>query len=163
MATATKARILVDGREYPMLPRGVQIWHAFGSVTGVGSGTMDVDFQINPDTRPDWQPYVALCHVAIGSSVALLTNQVAVLLNSGQWERSAATSYRLRSIVMNLSFTAVHEEGADTEMQYLGRALASQLAEIRVGTLDVNTTVMGVNASGLISDKPFVPYDFWRV
>ncbi len=155
----------MDGREYPQLPQGIDPWWSKGQVTGsTGSGTMNVRTDFNPASSDTFQPYVAITHIGIRGNVAALTQEAWAFLTMDTWERSAGAQAVL-CLMKPARVGPADDFGAayTGPSLYLGRATKGSLAQIVVGTFEVDTATLDVNMSGLISDKPFVPYDFWRV
>lgn len=162
----TDVTALVDGRDYSgILPSGIQVWQAQARVTGDGTaGNQSITVQFNPQSDVGFQPYVSVSLCGIQTQVAALVGGIQVVAADNHWERSVGTQMILKAFqpVLTLSAT-VKFAGVDHEIAYVGRGVKGQSLDLIVQFLEVDTMIADIDITGLISDHPFIPYDYWRV
>lgn len=166
MTVITLVTARVDGRDYEgTLPPGIQVWQAQGRVTGDGlGGNQQMNVQFNPQSDVSFQPYVSVSLCGIQTQVAALVGGVHVVAADDHWERSVGTQMILKAFqpVLTLSAT-VKFSGVDHEVAYVGRGVKGRSLDLIVQMLTVDTMIADIDVTGLISDHPFIPYDYWRV
>lgn len=171
MTTAIATMEFSDGREYAELlglrtKGNVQRWLAQGQVVGtVAAATVQVDFEFNPDARDDWQPYVGITQMGADSGVASVdAGHAWVLLGSGAWEDNVGSLNRTVGIMAMHDYNAGGANaGVMNEPMYFGRINKGQQAKLSWIFEEIDAAVYNVSASGLLSDKPFLVPDYWRV
>jgi len=156
-----------DGRAYVELPSGLRPWFANGRVTGDASaGLLRMDLQFNPAASVEFSRYVSVNHIGIRTTDAAAIADLEVQISSGHWEKTSlefTTSALIDEVNLRTTSAATVFGGRSHDTHYLGRFIAGTTATLNMTTLNVNLMQMNISASGLIADRPFVPYDFWRL
>lgn len=162
MSVSAAVGITRESRNFP-LPGNIRPWNAGGVVTGDGSGgVMEVHVDFNPQSQPDFQSFVSLCSTTIRFATAAPTASIAISQLDPQWERANFNQSIVVDVLTGIDTGEVYSAQSD-RVRYLGRSVKGTTARMTLTTSNVNTMVMIVQLSGLMSDQPFVPAEYWRV
>lgn len=167
MANLDPVTYFTDGRIYEGLPSGIIPWYAASTVTGLGSGTMAIDLNFNPGASRTFQPYVSLVHVGIDTqSTAMAVEEIEVVIKGGDWEKTIvgpSTSAMIARISIKPTIGSTDQCGAFNGGYYCGRVAQGTDGTLTVRGTDTSGSVMNVDLTGFISDRPFVHNELWRV
>jgi len=165
MTVVTLVSVVADRRNYrKWLPRGMRVFDAHGTVTGDATGgSMDVRYRFNPDSSNDFQVFISVHKISVTSTVVDPLEGRGLLMQD-QWERaSAGFDVPTHLIVTSATIATTTFTALNAEIYYLGRCLKALPAEWRVQFRNVDTSVLNVSITGIISDFPFVPQQDWRI
>lgn len=156
---------LIDGRNYPELPDGIQRW-TYNPPKQTGGATSTITFQLdfNPNQNATFEKYVGISKIAIFTETAALT-EVGVKLSSGSadFEDNAGnTNVPFGRFPMETLDTAVKFAGEWDRPHYFGRVNPGTSGRVSILVQEILNTEYNVYASGLISDRPFLMPWFWR-
>lgn len=165
MTVGVTGAIFEDIIQPPEMPQGLRTFWGQAEVTGTsGVSTATINFPFNPSAAVEFQQYVAICRMSFRNTVAQVTDAGEVLLTSEQWERAPSTTNQPVAVIPALVPAGdVNFMQSVQEFLYLGRITPGALGELRMVFQEVDTAVLRVMITGIISDRPFVCPEFWRV
>lgn len=144
-------------RVFPQLPKGVTPFVGGGTVLGDSSGTnLTVDFQFNPDSLDNWQPYVAIDTISVQATVANPLNG-RVFVDASSWEDVPTNVTRYLATLVPLLTSATTFGAIDTQVHYLGRILKSSTGSIPMRFVNVDTSLLDISITGWLATFPFQP------
>lgn len=154
-----------DRRDYPSLPKGVSRWVASSSgfSTGAGSGNVLVNVDFNPQSNPEFQDYVSLSSVRVGSETVALTEfGVEIQTDSDDFEDDQGFVSPLGDFQMRTMESATRFRGGFYEPLMLGRVSKGSPGRLQLRMQEILSVNYMFHLTGLISDKPFLAPYFWR-
>lgn len=165
VALTKEVNAKIDGRDYGQLPKGVSRWTAqMPTATGTETGTATFHINFNPDSNVDFQPYVSLSELTMNCGGAALVIKACQVLSEGsdEWEdyslARSLEAFNMRNHRVAVDYAGHLHQGP----YYLGRAVKGTQARIKVFIQEISLTTYIISASGLISDKSFLPvYNLW--
>jgi|SaaInl4_135m_RNA_FD_contig_41_1503776_length_2601_multi_6_in_0_out_0_2 hypothetical protein len=144
-------------RTFVQLPEHIQPFQGSGIVTGdAAGGTSSILFNFNPDSRNDYQPYVAIQTISLFGDIADPGNWYGAAPSDG-WEDN--NQRRVISLLEPKNTTATRWQALQRLTQYVGRGTAGNANSLQFYGSNVNTSAVEIHVRGWISELPFQPPD----
>lgn len=171
MTVTVTTQPVVESRVIPGLPAGVQQWTAqITGTAGVGSGTLDLVVEFNEGSTRNFQPYVAIQGGYFHNSVADIGD--GQIFGAGDdWERTVRVGVANGATRIPFHFDEIIGRLVDTldfvgtfrRWTHLGRVELGTAGRVTMRFDEVDTAVVDMGLTGLISDRPFILHSDWVV